>query len=493
MTKTTKGTTYQPKTYIPPVKAAPKAKTPEEIAQQKALQDFIQAQLVGRTMLLAGQSLTDEGVLEKEITEIVASNGLFKVTKKPIGLFIEKLQAFDKEINGFAPIEEGVQLLIPKIPGKYLIQILSWYRDVERRDHTEASNLFFWNHNNVDIPTKYVDGSDVKGVTVDGQLVIYTPVQTNSATLSEFGNDGMVDWFRQNMAILAEFHSHNTMDAFFSGTDNANENMTQFYGVWGRVTSEKPASIMRYVVGNTRKEVPLSYLFDIPVIKGTKSIETMTTVTLEGRIEGDAELIAGSIQEVAPTMTTKTEVEEINGDYNGPWPMLEYPDDWMGQHTKKTYAAYSGGRSSYYGGSYDYDYESQYPRGYWDPVLNRYVYPSDAAYDANKAHGTKAKKGEGKKSERQIGFFPDDDIDDIPGTVRNRGDRQKKDGSGIDEDDGAEPRYNNPILEFDLRFGDSSDDNEENREQIKLAFIQLSEDFVDCEIAGARNPDHPDY
>lgn len=472
-----------------------KAKTPEEIAMQQALLASIEAQLVGRTMLLQGQTLLDDGILEKEITNVVASNGLFKVTKKPIGLFIEKLQEFDKEIAGFARVEEGVQLTIPKIPGKYLIQILSWYRDVERRDHTEASNLFFWNHNNVDIPTKYTDNTDVKGVTVDGQLVIYTPRQVNTGTLSKFGNDGMVNWFRQNMALLAEWHSHNTMGAFFSGTDDANENMTQFYGVWGKVLDEKPAFVLRYVVGNTRKQVPLSYLFDIPKVKATKTTRTETTVLIEGEILGDAELIAGTINGVEPQTTAKEEVTHIEGDYQGPWPQLEYPDDWMAQHKKETYSytpSYGGRSSSYTGGGYgryggyDDDYAGGYASGYYDYDLKRYVWPDDAAYDKTRAPGG---ANHGKKSNRQIGFHADeDDLD------RNRGGkRSKKDGDGTDEDDG-DVRLHNPILDLQIAFGDSSDDTEENRHQIELALQQLSEDFVDAEIAAVKNdiPGHND-
>ena len=188
--------------------AAKKVQTPEEKAAAAALLASIQAQLIGTHMLKAGEKLTDEGVLEKEVTNVMASNGLFKVFKKPVGLFIEKVQEFPTPVAGFEPLEEGVQLLIPKIPGHHLIRILNWYRDVNAKDKTEASNLFFWNHNNVEIPTHYQSGKEIKGVTVDGQLVIYTPMQTNTATLSEFHEDGMVDWFRENMAILCEWHSH---------------------------------------------------------------------------------------------------------------------------------------------------------------------------------------------------------------------------------------------------------------------------------------------
>lgn len=192
--------------YLKSAPVAPTAKTLE-------LADIIAAQLVDHKSLKYGEELTPE-MLDKEVTYINASNGLFKVTKKPIGLFIEEQEIYKTAVTGLAPLTKGVRLSVPKIPAKYLIQILSWYRDVNTRDRTEASNLFFINHNNVEPPTHYVDAktgaptSEVKGLTIDGQLVIYTPRQTNSGTLSEFGDDPMVDWLRQNMAIYLEIHSH---------------------------------------------------------------------------------------------------------------------------------------------------------------------------------------------------------------------------------------------------------------------------------------------
>ena len=472
--------------------AAKKVQTPEEKAAAAALLASIQAQLIGTHMLKAGEKLTDEGVLQKEVTNVMASNGLFKVFKKPVGLFIEKVQEFPTPIAGFEPLEEGVQLLIPKIPGHHLIRILNWYRDVNAKDKTEASNLFFWNHNNVEIPTHYQSGKEIKGVTVDGQLIIYTPMQTNTATLSEFHEDGMVDWFRENMAILCEWHSHNTMGAFFSGTDDANENMMQFYGVWGKVTDERPAFVLRYVIGNTRKLVPLSYLFDIPQIE-METKKTVTTKTeVSGEIKGDLSLVVGNTTAIAePKTEEREEVVKSVVDYSGPWPELDYPDDWMEQHKKKyqysqtSWTGGSGGRNYYDGYGYDDYYAGRssydYQRSYYDQDLRRYVYPGDAAYDESRA----PKKGGAKKSERQIGFIEDDDF--------RGGDRSKKGQDGLvetDADDESVVIRQNPILNLELSFGDGNDDTESNRLAILEALTQLSEDFIDGEIAYFKEHPH---
>lgn len=424
--------------YLKPVAKVPTAKTLE-------LADIIAAQLVDHKHLKYGETLTPE-MLDKEVTYINASNGLFKVTKKPIGLFVEEMQIYETPVTGLAPLEKGVKLSVPKIPGKYAVQFLSWYRDVNTRDRTEASNLVFWNHNNVEPPTHYVDAktgepsSEVKGLTIDGQLVIYTPRQTNSGTLSEFGDDPMVNWLRENMSIYLEIHSHNTMNAFFSGTDDANENMTQFYAVWGQVDKDIPAFTMRYVVGDTRVIVPMSYVFDVPQIKQSKTTKVVTeTVVVNDYIatEESSELLAEAraMDETVSAPVEKEETVEAFGDFQGPWPQLAYPADWMGQHTAEKFQYATGGR---YGSTYDpYDYGYSY---------GGYDYGA-GSYNQRQGYGAK-----GKKPETNTG----------------------KGRTHITE---------NAIVEFKLEFGNPEDKNFDNVAEIRAVFDALTEANIDEDIA----------
>lgn len=273
---------------------------------------------------------------EKPVNLVVASNGIFRVVKTPVALFISKTQEIpaDNRIPGLSPMEEGPELLIPKIPLKYLLQVLSFYRDVHRQDKTEASLLFFWNHNNVPLPTHYEatpaqtrlgqQGDRVQGLTQDGQLVIYCPQQTNTSGLSEFHEDGMVTYLRENCSGLCETHSHHTMNAFWSGTDNANENATQFYGVWGEIFKENPKFLFRWVEGKNKINIDPSFLFDIP------QVEIKTTVTRTSPFQG-----------AEPIVEEKLEYEA----FAGPWEDVEYPEDWMPQHKVRKYTPkpYSGG------------------------------------------------------------------------------------------------------------------------------------------------------
>ncbi|MGH1263270.1 Mov34/MPN/PAD-1 family protein [Bacillus cereus] len=250
----------------------------------------------------------------KKINYVTAANGLFRVEKTPIAIFKVKVQEYKKPIPGLKTMEEGPELLVPKIPFKFLQMALSFYLDVYEKDKTEASLLFFWNKDNKRLPDVYSDNSPVKGLMSEGQLVVYVPRQENQGGLSEFHKDPVVDWLRTNLCILAETHSHHTMNAYFSSTDNANENATQFYGVWGYITNQQPKFAFRYVSGDAKIEISPDVLFEWPMATTT----TTEVITFEDE-----------------TLEPVTSINQEHHMFKGPFKKLEYPDEWMGQHTAK--------------------------------------------------------------------------------------------------------------------------------------------------------------
>ena len=171
--------------------------TTTSTVKMTALEEMVAAQLTDRQF---SNNVSYEN-LTKKVTYVTARNGLFKVTKTAIGLFKELVQEFKTPIVGIPDMEAGVDLAIPKIPMKYIVEALSWYRDINTKDKTEASVLFFWNHKDVELPV-------LPGLREEGKLVIYCPVQENSSALSDFTMDENVAWFRENLALLLETHSH---------------------------------------------------------------------------------------------------------------------------------------------------------------------------------------------------------------------------------------------------------------------------------------------
>lgn len=358
-----------------------------------ALKAQLGGQLVGHHIKTG--DLSPDLLGEKPVNYVFASNGIFRVVKNEIGIFSTKEADLPKDfdIPGLQPVEEGPELLIPKIPFKYWLQILSWYKDVHTKDATEASVLFFWNHNQVQLPVKYETGREVKGVTEDGQLIIYCPEQKNSSALSNFGADGMVNWLRENTTPLCETHSHHTMGAFWSSTDNANENMTQFYGVYGKIKTDEPAFLFRFVSGNHKIDIDPSILFDYPTVKTTVEMKTTTTTEFVGAEGLDIEF------------ETKTE-EEDHSDvfedvYTGPWPDVQYPEDWFAQHTKNyATSVYPKGPANK---NYSYDKKTgpASETSHWDHYDDYYgLYGYDGYGGAQRSpHSTSAQTSKSKKKD----------------------------------------------------------------------------------------------
>jgi hypothetical protein len=335
---------------------------------------------------------------EKPTNIVTAGNGVFRVIKTPIAIFktqlaettnVGKSKTERHTIPGIPSMEEGVERLVPKIPFKYWLQAFNFYKDVDTKDKTEASILFFWNTNDVELPTEYEDNTSVKGLTQDGKLIIYCPRQKNSGGLSEFGQDGMVEHLRKHTTPLLETHSHHTMNAYFSGTDDANENMNQFYAVFGKIQSKETAFAFRFCSGQHKIECDPSELFDFPKIK-------KTTVTTEEFVGVDG--VEPQVQE-----------HVVESNFKGPWPVVEYPKDWLEQHTitKRTV------------NNYGYDYGPYAPNSgsknannpHWRDAqhyLNGEDYSDQFGYGANYTQGASA--GGAKKTTYTPGKQEDRDL-----------------------------------------------------------------------------------
>ena len=313
------------------------AKLEEAPAEGLSLEDIIARQLADYKH--APVSYED---LTKPVTYVTASNGIFRVVKTDIALFTTLHKEFEETISGLPIMEENVELLIPKIPFRHIVKALTFFRDVYTKDRTESSLLFFWNTHNIPIP-------NFPGVLTEGQLVTYCPVQENEYSLTNFESDKNVDWFRSNLSILLELHSHCNFSAFFSGVDDANENMNQFYGVWGHVDQDDPSFTFRWVSGNTKEVCSPDILIEWPSIiyKEVTNTKVTASATLDDS-EGLIDITNGVLEEYEVVQPEKVNViEEL---VKGPFVRVDYPNSWLTvQHSKKVYH-YPG---KYYGTNYN--------------------------------------------------------------------------------------------------------------------------------------------
>ena len=135
------------------------------------------------------------------------------------------------EVRGLAPVAEKVELAHGPIPARLFEMGLHWYMD---DPDTERFFAVRW------------DGRSYR-------LVV--PPQTGTATRLKY---------RPPAGVIAEFHSHGRSRAFFSATDDGDEQGFRVYGVVGRLDTGRPELSLRVGVYGHFAPVEWSQVFGGP-------------------------------------------------------------------------------------------------------------------------------------------------------------------------------------------------------------------------------------
>ena len=174
----------------------------------------------------------------KAIGYVPSDDGkIYEVRPNKIGTFV----APARNVKVFSKVRAGFIPALPKIPHKLLLQVLSFFKAyVNETEAVEAMAYVYYSHS-------------------DDSFYTYIPKQTVSkaeitATLPELDED--------KFTLVMEIHSHNTMDAFFSETDNQDEKATRLYTVVGRLNNLFPKIKTRASVGGTFIEIEPSMVFE---------------------------------------------------------------------------------------------------------------------------------------------------------------------------------------------------------------------------------------
>ena len=134
-------------------------------------------------------------------------------------------------VRGLAPVAEKVQLTHGPIPAGLFELGLRWYRD-----DPDTERLF--------------------AVRWDGRSYrLVVPPQLGTATRLAY---------LPPKGVVAEFHSHGSSRAFFSATDDGDEQGFRIYGVVGRLDSPRPELGLRVGVYGHFAPVGWSQVFDGP-------------------------------------------------------------------------------------------------------------------------------------------------------------------------------------------------------------------------------------
>lgn len=177
-------------------------------------------------------------------SHIVAGNGIFTYAKTKLATKCVRDTKYTinkdlPELESYITFNEN----LPKIPLEAFYSMLAFYKMIYDKDQTEAQMNFYWNEHNISelqLEDNSVKLNEIKGLKDWGHgLISYVPVQINSGALTSVDNDTVYDELRRQMMPFVETHSHNTMAAFKSSTDEANSYADELQLVIGRITSDQ--------------------------------------------------------------------------------------------------------------------------------------------------------------------------------------------------------------------------------------------------------------
>lgn len=169
------------------------------------------------------------------------------VHKNRIGLFGVKVS--DTGLQGCPTTISApafVKLYVPKIPEKIYRQIIGFFREVmKEHSNSEAFAQVYWD-------------------SVENEYVVHIPEQKVSGARVAYDSSTNLDRVDSERYIFVfECHSHNSMQAFFSGVDDADEKETRIYGVFGELDQDKHAEKFRIVVAGKYISISAGQIFDL--------------------------------------------------------------------------------------------------------------------------------------------------------------------------------------------------------------------------------------
>lgn len=188
---------------------------------------------------------------------VFGADGVYIHAEKP-GLSVTVLAA-PAEIGGLMPVPEMVEFDLPRVPAKYVASMLFLARQacISHGSHIEALFYLIWIEDEqrwrLDLPEQLQEHSSVRPV-----------------------DDGEGSGYRQ---ATIEVHSHHAMEAFFSGTDDADEQGFRIYGVIGEIFT-KPKLRVRVGCYGHFLEIPADQIFEMPEMGITDALESNDTSCL---------------------------------------------------------------------------------------------------------------------------------------------------------------------------------------------------------------------
>lgn len=177
----------------------------------------------------------------KKVIYVLDGDGLWEIRKSPVAVFTTLLHEFSIPGLKSGIREDGFSLNVPKIPISFFETIISFFKKIYEKHSSEVFVQCFYDFNKK-------------------EFILFCPEQKVGLASVKYERDLK---FEQNKILVFEVHSHASMSAFFSGTDNKDEKSDGFFGVVGKLNNFYPEVIFSCVVGGNRKEISIDDIFDI--------------------------------------------------------------------------------------------------------------------------------------------------------------------------------------------------------------------------------------
>lgn len=184
------------------------------------------------------KSLAEAQASGKHISLVPSDDGsVYDVRVNTVGTF----SAIAENTKGLDRIRAGFIPALPKIPYSELSKIIAFFKSyVKMHKELEAYALIYWSFE-------------------DSRYYVHVPEQTVSKARV---NSLLPEIDEEKFPLVMEIHSHNTMPARFSPTDNKDEKATRIYTVVGRLDKVFPDITTRISVGGTFVEIDPTTVFE---------------------------------------------------------------------------------------------------------------------------------------------------------------------------------------------------------------------------------------
>lgn len=253
--------------------------------------------------------------LTKLNTWVITKDGTWLVQKNSSGYYGVK-----KNDSGIPtlPVANSLpaaffDLTYGKIPNSVLQQIVAFFREIMKRyNDAEAFVQVYWDKEE----SKYV--CHVPKQKISKGSVKYDASENLSVVNPE------------RYVFVYECHSHNSMGAFWSGTDNRDEKELRIYGVFGQLDQEEYANKHRFFVGEEQVDCNIELIFDIPKQNENEKKYLITHNNQQYMVSGKQLILDEKPKYVLETNGQKIYIPlEGVSVYKEPQQKVDYPESWF--------------------------------------------------------------------------------------------------------------------------------------------------------------------